>query len=231
MNERMSTTKIPVAEAPEGQATARRILDVATLLFYERGYHAVTMREIAAGVGIKAGSLYNHFPGKQEILLRIGQEATRPLYEGALARVAEREDVEEQLGALVRWHVTYHCVNRWGCRVIDSQLQALEPDYRAALVEVRDAHEQILRDILKRGQAEGRWEVDDIGVVAIAIATMCTDVATWYREDGRLAPEEVAEVYARFVRTGLGRPSKGSAQARKTSRPAGKGKAKATNKR
>ena len=47
--------------------TKQRILDKALELFSTQGYDAVSMGQIAAAVGIKAPSLYNHFPGKQAI--------------------------------------------------------------------------------------------------------------------------------------------------------------------
>ena len=47
--------------------TKQRILDKALELFSAQGYYAVSMGQIAAAVGIKAPSLYNHFPGKQAI--------------------------------------------------------------------------------------------------------------------------------------------------------------------
>jgi TetR/AcrR family transcriptional regulator, cholesterol catabolism regulator len=203
--------------AQDGNLTEHRILDVATKLFYERGYHGTTMREIAAGVGIKAGSLYNHFPGKQDILLRIGQEATRPLYEGAVAKLAEFDDVEDQLRELLAWHVAYHCEHGHSCRVIDTQLHALDAENRAAIVELRDEYERLLRDVLARGQREGRWEVEEMRVIAIGIATMCTEVDAWYRPGGRLQPDELGQIFAAFIRRGLGKP-------RSAPKPSGAGK-------
>ncbi len=47
--------------------TRRRILDQALELFAARGYDAVSVGEIAKAAGIKAPSLYNHFPSKQAI--------------------------------------------------------------------------------------------------------------------------------------------------------------------
>lgn len=47
--------------------TRQRILDKALELFAARGYDSVSVGEIAAAVGIRAPSLYNHFPGKQAI--------------------------------------------------------------------------------------------------------------------------------------------------------------------
>lgn len=47
--------------------TRGRIVAAAFELFAERGYHAVSVRDIAAAVGVKDASLYNHFAGKQAI--------------------------------------------------------------------------------------------------------------------------------------------------------------------
>ena len=47
--------------------TKQKILDKALELFSSRGYDAVSVGEIAQAVGIKAPSLYNHFPSKQAI--------------------------------------------------------------------------------------------------------------------------------------------------------------------
>ena len=47
--------------------TRKKILDQALELFAARGYDAVSVGEIAKAVGIKAPSLYNHFPSKQAI--------------------------------------------------------------------------------------------------------------------------------------------------------------------
>ena len=184
--------------------TERRIVDAATALFYERGYHATTMRDIARTVGIKAGSLYNHFEGKQDILLRICLATSRELYEGTIAALEGVEDVEEQLRQFIIRHVVFHTERREACRVADTQLHYLDPKSHAAVVEVRDGHEQLLRDILERGADQRRWLSADLRVLSIGIETMCTEVDAWYRPDGPLAPEQIATIYADFVLRGLG---------------------------
>ncbi|MFP4021101.1 MAG: TetR/AcrR family transcriptional regulator [Halanaerobium sp.] len=47
--------------------TREKILNKALDLFAENGYHGTSMREIAAAVGIKSSSIYNHFSGKEDI--------------------------------------------------------------------------------------------------------------------------------------------------------------------
>ena len=188
------------------ETTEARIRRTATELFYERGYHATSMRDIAARVGIKAGSMYNHFPGKQELLLRISMEATRELYEGAIRTLEGIDDVEEALRAYIRWHVAFHATDRLSCRVADTELRALTPEARRAVVEVRDAHEELCVDLLRRGARERGWKVANERVVAIAILTLCTEVDAWFREDGPLTAGEVGDIYADLVVNGLEGP-------------------------
>lgn len=55
-------------ESGDGAETREKILSTAIELFAEKGFGAVSIREIAAAVGIKGASIYNHFEGKDDIL-------------------------------------------------------------------------------------------------------------------------------------------------------------------
>lgn len=182
------------------EKTDDRIVAVATRLFYEKGYHATTMRQIAAGLDIKAGSLYNHFSSKQDLLMRISYNTTRALFEGADKRVEEAgPEPEARLRAFVEWHVEFHARDRLAARIADEQLHALEPRNRRKVMKLRDEHEQLLRSILAEGSKKSGWNLDDEAVIAFAIGTMCTQVDSWYREDGRLTPSEIGEIFADFI--------------------------------
>jgi TetR/AcrR family transcriptional regulator, cholesterol catabolism regulator len=180
-------------------STERRILDVATVLFYEHGYHATTMRDVAAGVGIKAGSLYNHYASKEELLFQIAEGVMQDLLAAGQEAVAAAEEPRDQLRALVRAHVLYHAEQRFRAKVADDQLNALEPERRATVVAVRDGYERLWREVIDAGRAASGWVVPDTPVVTFAITTMCTAVDVWYRENGRLTSSEIADVYEEFV--------------------------------
>ena len=49
-------------------STRQKILDCAVNLFASKGYTETSIRELAAAVGLKGGSIYSHFPSKQAIL-------------------------------------------------------------------------------------------------------------------------------------------------------------------
>lgn len=58
---------MPPSQTPGGEATREAIIEAAYQLFIQNGYHGTSMRDIAAGAGITAGSIYNHFTDKEQI--------------------------------------------------------------------------------------------------------------------------------------------------------------------
>ena len=83
---------------PRGAKTAERILDAAEDLFAERGYDATTLRDVAAAVGVRNPSLYNHFSSKEALYSAVLERGIRPVFE-ALTRWVEGADAADQ-GAL-----------------------------------------------------------------------------------------------------------------------------------
>lgn len=191
-------------------STKQKIISVGTLLFYERGYHGTSVRQIAAGLGMGTGSLYNHFSSKQELLLTICLDAADALYEGAVPRVEAQTGPEARMRALVTWHVEYHAKNRLAAMVADEHLHALTPGNRRQVEARRERQARLLHSVLAEGRERLGWEVDDEDVVTFGITTMCTQVDTWYREGGRLQPSEIASTFADFILRGLGGHSQGS---------------------
>jgi AcrR family transcriptional regulator len=185
------------------QPTEARILEIASRLFFERGYHATTMRDLAAEVGIKASSLYNHFPGKQDILVRICLSGVHEFHEGALEKLKDVSDIRERIRALIVWHVSFDTRSRYKARVADTQLDALNAEARKEVIGMRDAYDKLLQDELRRGEKQGLWKLENPGITRLGIAGMCNAVTFWYREDGSLKPEEIGELYATFVLNAL----------------------------
>jgi AcrR family transcriptional regulator len=55
----------------KGERTRARILDSATELFSRSGFHAVSLRDIAAHAGLTHAGLLHHFPGKESLLIEV----------------------------------------------------------------------------------------------------------------------------------------------------------------
>ncbi len=65
----------------KGERTAARILDAAEALFAERGYEGTTLRDVAARVGLRTPSLYNHFASKDSLYAAVLERGIGPVLE------------------------------------------------------------------------------------------------------------------------------------------------------
>ncbi len=75
----------------KGERTAERILDAAEALFAERGYAGATLRDVAAKVGVRTPSLYNHFPSKESLYAAVLERGISPVLD-VLTEVVETRD-------------------------------------------------------------------------------------------------------------------------------------------
>lgn len=192
----------PRPEAPR-ERRFNQIRAVGCRLLFDHGYAGMTMRQIAARLQMKAGSLYHHFPSKQHILFDLMQATASELLEG-LGRIAESgDDPRQQLDAAVRWHVLFHTQKREEAFVSHSELRSLEPENLKAIMKLRHEYDRLFDSILKRGQRKGVFEIEDVSVVRNSILTMCTATATWFSPQGRLTAEQVADQIRNFVRAAL----------------------------
>ena len=79
-------------------------------MFFERGYEATTMREIARALDIKVASLYYHFPDKEQILFELIDSVVGQLTLGLEEVTGREKNHEAQLAAVVVNHVVLHAL-------------------------------------------------------------------------------------------------------------------------
>ncbi|HTS52071.1 MAG TPA: TetR/AcrR family transcriptional regulator [Burkholderiales bacterium] len=176
-----------------------RILRAATALFCERGYHGTSVRALTRVLRMEAPSLYYHFPSKQHVLFAILDRTLDDLLAGLQEAVATAQAPEDRLRAAVRFHVLFHTRRRQEAFVSHSELRSLTPSNLRRIVARRDEYEQVFRDLLAAGARSGVFRVPDVRLAAMSILTMCTGVALWFSDDGRLAPEAIADRYVAMI--------------------------------
>ncbi|MEP9397240.1 TetR/AcrR family transcriptional regulator [Mesorhizobium sp. KR2-14] len=179
----------------DGGRTEAAIRDAAINLMARFGYEAVSMRQLAAEVGVQAAALYRYFPTKEELLFTLMREHMEGLLAAWEAVRPATDDPRAELAAYVRNHIRFHVERRHSTHVSNMELRSLSRDNLTAILRLRTAYEKELRQILRDGTEAGVFDVDDIGLTAIAIIQMITGVIVWFRPDERLSVEEVVETY------------------------------------
>jgi AcrR family transcriptional regulator len=191
--------RIP-ANDHEAVSAEAALLDAALACFVAQGYHGTTMRDIAARAGLAVSASYYYFPSKLDLLRRIMSRVTEDL-EAALvgAEWAAGDDPSARLVAIVRAHVLFHTHRRAESFIGNSELRALPPADRIEMVALRDRIADHFKRALEAGMRARAFHVPDAPATVLAVVTMCTAVATWYREDGPDTPEQIADRYAELA--------------------------------
>ncbi|ROQ62623.1 TetR family transcriptional regulator [Streptomyces sp. 840.1] len=178
---------------------ARRLLVAAVDAFAERGYHATTTRDIASRAGMSPAALYIHYKTKEELLhriSRIGHDRALAVLEAA---AGSEGTAAERLDAAVRSFVQWHAERHTTARVVQYELDALGPEHRAEIIELRRRSDAVVRRIIGEGVAAGEFDVPDVPGTALAVLSLCIDVARWFNAQGSRTPDEVGDLYAGLV--------------------------------
>lgn len=189
-----------------GADTMRTIRKAAIARIYRHGFEAMNLRDLAADVNLRLGSLYNYVPQKQEFLASLVEDIMLELLQDFSQRMAGLGGPMERLLAFVRFHIEWHTVRKEETFIGNMELRSLTPDQYRRIVGLRKDYEAQVRAILADGQKAGLWHVDDVRVTTLALLSLLTGISTWYRQDGRLRQERLIRIYQRLAKRLLGVP-------------------------
>jgi AcrR family transcriptional regulator len=181
----------------ETGARRREIDEVASGLFHANGYAATSIRDIARALDMQGASLYAHVASKEDLLWAIVDRAATA-FEMAADQAADETggaDAVEGLAALVEAHVEVVTADPERSSVFVTEWRHLSGGRRAAIAGRRDAYETRFRETIADGAASGTFRATDPFIAATFILTALNGIATWYRPDGRLSADRVADQY------------------------------------
>jgi AcrR family transcriptional regulator len=190
--------------AAGSRGTAQAIFVQAVDLFYQRGYEAATLRDVADAAGVKVATLYNYIVSKQELLFTVMRDVLVDLHRSVEQAIAGEVDPVAQLRAAVRAHMVFHARRPKEVFVGNTELRSLTPEHRDVIVGLRDAYEALFRGVLEEGQAAGVFEVRDVRVATYAVLAMCSGPSAWFSRRGRVAVREMVGMYTRLILRAVG---------------------------
>jgi len=186
----------------------------ALRLFREKGYHATSMQDIAAAVGLYKGSLYHYIDGKEELLVRVFERGM-----GVLLAEVERIAADPtgspstQLRRIVEAHVEAVATNLDALTVYLHEWRALAGESLANVREQRERYQRLVTEIVDRGVKAGEFCVSDVSIATLGLLGMCNWLCQWYSPSGRLSAREIGARFADMVLDGLRGPATSSTRA------------------
>lgn len=200
----MSRPQVAPEPAPRRIGTTpEQIVDIAARLFASDGYHEVGIREVAAALNIRGASIYHHFESKEAILHAICLTVTREPVREQLPLLDAAGTPTERLTALVRAHVL-HLVRRQVEHLVGRrEMAALTPEHRTQIDDYRRYYHRRVRDTVTAGVRSGELAVPDPDIATLALLDMLNGSSGWYRPNGRIDAEALAEQYVILAIPGL----------------------------
>ena len=205
----MPATSPPSRPALRARYEGRRreVIGAAAEAFAEGGYKETSIADLSAATGLAAGGIYHYIGSKENLLIAICDDLLAPLLAEGREIVATDASPEAQLRDLLRaWlaHIENHRAHML-VFVQERHLIEREPQWRAVRRQ-RNQFEQLLDDILARGEADGTMTFDDRRLTLLALLGMVNYTPQWLRPHGRLSAEQVADGYCDLILRAAGVP-------------------------
>lgn len=162
------------------------IVKVAATLFRKRGYSAITMRDIASEMDIKAASLYNHISGKQEILADIILEVAQEFTTGMNQVISKQSSTLKKLENLIELHIEITLNHSEALASLNNDWMHLEGDNLNAFIKMRDEYEDNFRELIKTGIEVNEIRSAHPEVILFSILSTLRTLHLWYEKRGKL---------------------------------------------
>jgi AcrR family transcriptional regulator len=183
---------------------AEEVYSAALRLFHEKGYHATSMQDIAAAVGLYKGSLYHYIGSKEDLLVQVFERAMASLLADVERIVADASlPPRKQLQLVVQAHVSAVADNRDALTVYLYEFRALAGEALDKVRAQRERYRELVATIVSRGVQSGEFATPDVGIATLGLLGMCNWVAQWFQPGGRLAAREIGGLFADLMLEGL----------------------------
>jgi TetR/AcrR family transcriptional regulator, cholesterol catabolism regulator len=171
----------------------------AAQLFFDRGYDATSLRQIAAASGLKVGSLYNHIDSKEHLLLQIMGRIIDDLMDATRAAANADGDAVDKLQAALAAHLTFHAERAQEVFIGNAELRSLSDGAREVVIEKRHEYELFLQGLIEDAGRAGLADVIDAKIHVYSAVAQATHLAGWFKPGGRMDLDEIVAIYTKLA--------------------------------
>ena len=212
----MSTSR---STAAQFQSRRARMCRTAAQLFRNRGYDATSVSDIARALGMTKAGLYHHFESKEALLFEIMMYGLDRVRDEVIVPVRAVRDPEERLRQMIVRHARIATRGQGAVAHLGDEIRALPPAARKQIEQRMRVYFDLVRGTLAELQAAGRLRKVDLTVATFSLLGMILWLPRWFRQDGRLDQEMVANEIASFALGGLLAPARRTPHAVRVLKP------------
>jgi len=180
-----------------------QIVQTAAKLFREKGYKAVSMRDLAEGLGIKAASLYNHISSKEQILSSIIMDVVREFTTHMNQTYPKACSVRQKLEDIVQMHVEITILRTDALACMNNDWIHLDADNRHEYIDLRDDYEDKFRTIILQGMKTGEIEKCDPDIIVFSLLSTLRTLYLWYAKNKRFDIDTLKEDITQILLLGI----------------------------
>jgi TetR/AcrR family transcriptional regulator, cholesterol catabolism regulator len=180
-----------------------QIEKTATALFKTKGFSATSMRDLANALGIEAASIYSHIKSKEEILQRVCFRMAQEFFDALDAAEATKSTATDRLQRAIVAHVQVLTRNTAASAVFLHEWRHLSEPHLGSYLSLRDKYEGRFREIIRSGINNGEFNLPDEKFAVLTILSGLNWIHTWYKADGKMKPQEIAENLSAMLLNGL----------------------------
>jgi AcrR family transcriptional regulator len=178
------------------------ILAAATNLFAERGYQAVTVDDVAAGLGYTKSVVYYYFKSKNEILWQIINQIFDSFLQKILIIREEKLRPDAALARMIQRHAMSTMENPKQTCVFNREETALDPNQRREIRRMKREYDAIFEAVYADGVAKGLFREIPPHIVIGGALGMCNWLYVWYDPAGSLTADEIADHFTSILANG-----------------------------
>ncbi len=178
-----------------------RVLTSAARLFAEDGFAATSVRAVAERARLTKAGLYYHIKEKEDLLYRICERSISDILDGA--RRVHDADPAQRLAAIIRNHGAFFFRHPHNLTVLNRDMGALTGQQREAVRALETQYLDLIRDVFREGQRQGRFRKLDPTVAAFGLLGVLNTLDRWYDAAGPVKPESLMEQIETFLMQGF----------------------------
>lgn len=179
------------------------LLAKAAELFQKKGYHATTMKDIAAELQILPGSLYHHIDSKQSLLQEIMGRGIEALLQQVRPVVLSQKSATEKLKTIIAINIQAIAEQPAVLTVFLHEMKSLPMAKRGEQIKLRDEYNHLVKQVIEEGIQSGEFRPIHANMTTFAIFGMVNWLYTWYRPTGSLTPTQITDQFVTLIMHGL----------------------------